>query len=103
MDLNIELKNYGKKGRMYDKEYYKKWYEKNKKTNLFGKKNITRTIKNMCLKCIRFGHKRMWIKAVPYGVSMVGRAGSRILTSIKNIVSGKNSKNVWAFARLTYN
>ena len=30
MGLNIELKNYGKKGRMYDKEYYKKWYQKNK-------------------------------------------------------------------------
>ena len=64
------------------------------KNNYFGKRNIMKTIKNMYSKCIRLGRKKMWIKAVPYGVNMVAGAGSKILTSIKNIVSGKNSKNV---------
>jgi len=68
--------------------------KKIEKNNYFGKKNIMKTIKNMYLKCIRFGRKRMWIKAVPSGVSMVVNAGSRILTSIKNIVSGGSSRNV---------
>jgi hypothetical protein len=46
-----------------------------KKPNLkekFGKKNIIKIIKNICLKCIRLGRKRMWITAVPYGENTVG-------------------------------
>jgi hypothetical protein len=64
------------------------------KNSYSGGKNIMKIIKNMYLKCIRLGRKRMWIKAVPSGVSMVVDAGSRILTSIKNIVSGRNTGNV---------
>tara|TARA_R100001143_G_scaffold58441_1_gene56318 strand:- start:290 stop:499 length:210 start_codon:yes stop_codon:yes gene_type:complete len=68
--------------------------QKTEKNNYNGRKNIMKIIKNMSLKCIRLGRKRMWIKAVPSGVSMVVDAGTRILTSIKNIVSGGNTKNV---------
>ena len=60
----------------------------------FGKKNIIRSIKNIFFKCIRIGRKGMWIKPVQSGVSTVVDAGTRILTSIKNIVSGGSTKNV---------
>ena len=60
----------------------------------FGRKNIMKSIKNISLKCIRIGRKGMWIKPVQSGVSTVVDAGTRILTSIRNIVSGRNTDNV---------
>jgi len=65
--------------------------KKNKKS---GSMSIIESIKNISLKCIRIGRKGMWIKPVQSGVSTVVDAGIRILTSIKNIVSGRSSKNV---------
>ena len=64
------------------------------KNNYFGAENIIERIKNISLKCIRIGRKKMWIIPVQFGVSMVADAGTRILTSIKKIVSGGNTKNV---------
>jgi len=68
--------------------------KKIEKNNYFGRKNIMKIIKSMYLKCIKLGRKRMWIKAVPFGVSMVADVGLKTRTLIKNIVSGGNSRNV---------
>ena len=50
MDLNIELKNYGKKERMYDKEYYKKWYQQNREKQLLWQKEYYEDHKEHVLK-----------------------------------------------------
>jgi len=68
--------------------------KKIKKNRKFGSKNIIERIENIYLKCIRIGRKGMWIKPVQSGVSTVVDAGTRILTSIRNIVSERSSKNV---------
>jgi hypothetical protein len=68
--------------------------KKIEKNNYFGRKIIIKKIKSMFLKCIRIGGKGMWIKPVQSGVSTVVDAGIRTLTLIRNIVSGRNSKNV---------
>tara|TARA_Y100000310_G_scaffold76575_1_gene73072 strand:+ start:804 stop:1040 length:237 start_codon:yes stop_codon:yes gene_type:complete len=64
------------------------------KNSYSGRENIMKTIKNTYLKCINFGHKKKWIIPVQFGVSMVADAGIRILTSIKNTVSGGSTDNV---------
>jgi len=76
------------------KNIIKSGIKKIKKNRKFGSMNIIKNIKNISLKCIRIGRKKMWIIPVQFGVSMVADAGTRILTSIKNIVSGGNTKNV---------
>ena len=52
----------------------------------FGKDNIIKDVKNISFKCIRLGHKRMWINPVPFGGNTDGGLGYAILTSIKNIM-----------------
>jgi hypothetical protein len=47
---------------------------------------IIKKIKRIFSKCIKLGRKRMWIPGVPSGGDMVDGLGSRILTSIKNIM-----------------
>mgnify|MGYP003144746052 CR=1 FL=1 len=64
------------------------------KNSYSGGKNIMKIIKSISFKCIRIGRKGMWIKPVQSGVSTVVDAGIRTLTLIRNIVSGRNSKNV---------
>ena len=54
-----------------------------------GKKNIIKSVKRIFSKCIRLGRKRMWIIPVQFCGSTVADAGTRILTSIKSIVSGR--------------
>ena len=76
------------------KNTIKNGIERIEKNNYFGRENIMRTIKNIYLKSIRLGRKRMWITPVPSGVSTVADAGIRTLTSIKNIVSGESTDNV---------
>jgi hypothetical protein len=68
--------------------------KKIEKNNYSGGRNIIKKTKGIFLKCIRLGRKEMWIKPVLFGASMVVDAGTRILTSIKNIVSGRNTDNV---------
>ena len=63
--------------------------KKIEKNNYFGKKIIIKKIKNIFLKCIRLGRRRKWTIPVLFGASMAADAGTRILTSIKSIVSGR--------------
>tara|TARA_Y100000310_G_C20470598_1_gene709832 strand:+ start:547 stop:783 length:237 start_codon:yes stop_codon:yes gene_type:complete len=68
--------------------------KKIKRNRKFGSANIMKIIKNVSLKSIKLGRKAKWITRVPSGVSTVAGAGTRILTSIRNIVSERSSKNV---------
>ena len=45
--------------------------KKQKIKEKFGKRNITKIIKNILFKCIKLGRKRMWIKGVPFGENIV--------------------------------
>ena len=71
MDLNIELKNYGKKGRMYDKEYYKKWYQQNREKQLLWGKEYYEDHKEHVLKM----HKIWAQKNVDQGGSVWRKYG----------------------------
>ena len=67
---------------MYDKEYYKGWYEKNKqKARDYYQKN-----KAHILQVHQAWAKKNVDTGVPSGGDMVDGLGSRILTSIKNIM-----------------
>ena len=68
--------------------------KKLKKKDKHGTQHIIESIRIIYNKCIKLGRKRKWIIPVRFGASMVADAGTRILTSIKNIVSGRSSKNV---------
>ena len=64
----------------------KEWYEKTKRTKKnLGERIIMKKIKNVLLKCIRIGRKRMWIKAVPSGENIQEGKGSGIPSWIRNI------------------
>ena len=76
------------KGEDVNEKKIQEYLEKKSKEKL-GRKNIIKSIKSISLKCIRIGRKGMWIKPVPSGGSTVVDAGPRILTLIKNIVSGR--------------
>ena len=66
--------------------------QKRNRKDTYGKDNIIKSIENIYLKCIRIGRKGMWIKPVQFGENMVDGLGSRILTSIKNIMHGIEKK-----------
>ena len=61
--------------------------KKQKKNDRHGTDPIINKIKNVFLKCIRLGQKRMWIKAAPSGENTADGHALEILILIRSIMS----------------